>query len=175
MKIKLLILTFGLLSLCSLSATANAKVQWNKKVMGDMHVNTIKGFLYDVSHSTTSHQRLVLYRPQFAKALVWLNRVHADKKFHVLEKCKEAKETNIQASIVLDAIGAISDLVMKKVPHFQTTEKINEALERWRVMGKQVVVSYSEQNEIVKGKRKTKVKWTFKLNNKKTKNLIERW
>lgn len=168
-------LTFLTLILLSLSATANAKVQWNNKLMGDMHANTIKGFLYDVSHSPMTNGRMILWRPTFAKALVWLNRAHADKKLYILENCKKKKETKLEASIILDAIGAIADVVRRKVPHFKTDEEINAALVRWTTLGKKVVVSYNKKDVITNGKRETKIKWVFKLNVKKTKNLIEKW
>ena len=170
MKLKLI--TFLLITL-AFTSIANAKIQWGTKIMGDLHANTIKGFLYDISHNVNTPAHVVLWRPNFTKAIVWLNRVHAKKKVYQLEKSKDKEE----AAIIAGTIEAIADVVRGNHQHFTTNEEINAALHRWTSMGKQVVVSYSEKTtkDANNNKINVKINWVFKLKSKKTKNLIERW
>lgn len=164
--------TFLFIALAFVS-TADAKVQWGAKTMGESHAHTIRGFLYDISHNVNTPAHVILWRPNLAKALVWLNRTYAEKKAYQLEKLKKKEE----AVIIASAIEAIANVVRGNHPQFKTNEEINFILERWTDLGKRVIVSYSKRK--VKNpkidKPKFNIIWTFKIKTKKIKYLLERW
>ena len=102
------------------------------------------------------------WAPQFAKALVWLQKKRQSKKVWNLniEKVDEAK-------IILDAIGVITEIINGKYPNIDG----EEALTYWATLGKKVIVEYKT---IKKKNHKTRriekqIKWKFELQKNKPK------
>ena len=161
-----------------LASTAQAKVYHKGRVLVDMQISTIKGLLYDVSHTGKNMAATIQFRPMCAKALVWLDKVHASKTKTELTTLKRA-----EAELIKETIEIITEVIQGKFPNLLA----GIAIPRWTNLGKRVIVEYSEKivyDPVTKSKKK-QIKWKFTLKpnpsitpkqkNKKTQHLIYRW
>ncbi len=152
-----------------LTSSAYAKVTYKEKKFEDAHLNTVKGFLYELTHHGNAQNlpNIKVFLPKVTRAIVWLTKVHNDPKTFKLESFKTE-----EAQIMKEAIINISDIASGKYPDFP----IEQALARWYELGAQVVIEYKEKsvNNPLTGKVEKQVNWKFDLLSKKnkTKNLI---
>ena len=76
------------ISLFLFTSFAQAKVTYNNTILQDMHMNTIKGLLYDTVNSQEykkeEKKELEEAKLGFTKAIVWLTKHHNDKAIYKL-------------------------------------------------------------------------------------------
>jgi hypothetical protein len=153
------------------ASTAQAEVTYKGKVFEDVHVYTIKGFLYDVintDNKTKEQQREhEVVMPKIVKALVWFSKHHADKKVYKLEDFKHDSAFAIKEAV--DNLVKVAEGEYKGFP-------AEAALESWLKTGQRVVLGYKEKTTInpVTNKKEKRTIVTFKLKpeEKETKNLV---
>ena len=139
--------------LLAFTASAQAKVTSNKKLLHELHVLTIKGFLYEMLESQeTSIKKQVA--PKFARAIVWFEKIHKHKKTYEIWELKTE-----DASLIKGSIRYISD--MASGDHGGNKVQIEDMLNRWYIMGKHLVAEYKE--------KKGKVSWKLEVQEPKTK------
>ena len=136
---------------------AQAKISLCEKgctVMDTDQINTIKGFLFEVVDSQEpSIKKQIL--PKFARCLVWLDKIHKDKKTHVVTRYKTEDASLIKASIQF-----IVDVVMGRYPEMDPEKTIA----RWTVKGAKVVAEYEEKvTKDKNGKKNVEIKWKLEL------------
>ena len=147
-----------LISLLLLLPTlAQAKVTLCEKgctPMDDDQVYAIRGFLYEVSNAQeASIKKQIL--PKFARCLVWLNKIHKDKKTHVLTKYKSK-----DASLVKASVQFIIDTAMGRYKEIDPQETIA----RWTANGSKVLAEYEEKiTKDKNGKKSVEIKWRLEL------------
>ena len=149
---KTLILLFLLLP-----AFAQAKVTLCKKGCATLEtdqINSIKGLLYEVSEAQEpSVKKQVL--PKFARCIVWLEKIHKDKKTHVIVDYDTEDASLVKASIQL-----IIDVAMSRHPNMPPEQTIA----RWTEKGAIVVAQYKEiKTKDKNGNKKIKIKWKLEL------------
>lgn len=142
-----------------LSSTAYAKVTLNNSVMTDDHLYTIKGMLYDVTHTEEAIKDKETNKalPKLARAITWINDCHGSKKVYRLEQIKTE-----EAKTIINAVKVILNVTNGKYPGFP----VEEAMARWHNLGTRITVQYA--------KTKEKVTWKFELlpEEKQTNNLV---
>jgi hypothetical protein len=150
------------------TCVAQAKVTYNNSIVADIHLNTIKGLLYNLTHpeyaiTDTEKQEIQVLLPKFSKAVVWLMARHNSATSYRLERLR-----NEEAKTVMHAITMIVDLVQGKYPGIPT----ERALARWTRIGSRVQASY----QIVSNKP-VQIKWKFELaaEESRTQNLVFRY
>ena len=149
------------ISLFLFTSLAQAKVTYNNTILQDMHMNTIKGLLYDTVNSQEykkeEKKELEEAKLGFTKAIVWLTKHHNDKAIYKLEKM-----TSIEAKLVQEVVLIINQVVQGEYPGFP----VEEALSRWTNLGSRVVAEY--------GKVNGKTSWKLELQPQKsqTQNLV---
>ena len=116
------------------------------------HVHTIKGFLYEIVSNQTLEIKKEL-SPKFARAIVWLEKIHKDKAMHVITKHKTE-----DAKFVTSAVNIIVDVAMGRIPNMPAQQTIT----RWTDLGSKVVARY----KTTKHGKKTTVKWKLELSKK---------
>ena len=131
-----------------LSTAAQAKLLYNNKEYGKVQVTTIKGFLYDIAYNGLEKDKAPHWKPQFAKAIVWMDHAVKSKKVYKLEKI--AKEGS-DASVIKNA----TDMVIKVLRGDYVDISPDIALSAWVSYGKRVVAEYK--------RNKNKIYWKFKL------------
>ena len=145
-----------------LASTAQAKVTYKNTVMNEMHLYTVKGLLYDLTHSEEANkkenkEKTKIAIPQFAIAVVWLTDCFKSPNVFKLEKLQ-----NVEARVIKDVIETINDVLNGKYKDFP----IENAMSRWTALGSRVVAIYEKGNK----------NWEWKLKLKpeefKTKFLI---
>ena len=146
-----------ILMLLLVPTLAQAKISLCKKgctAMDNQQVNAIKGFLYEVSNSQEASVKKQIL-PKFARCLVWLNKIHKDKKTHVIPQIKTEDASLIKASIqfIIDvAMGRYSELNPEK------------EIARWTIKGAKVIAEYEEKTTKDKyGKENVEIKWKLEL------------
>ena len=154
-------------ALLCFACVAQAKVKYNDNVMAEIHINIIKGLLYDISHPEAASsedekkkaQRLL---PGFSKAIVWLEKCHKDTIVYKLEKIN-----NEEAKVIKYSIAVINDVVNGKYPGIP----IQKTMVRWDGLGSRIIVEYYINTST--GSQKT---WKFELRSEraKTQNLVFR-
>ena len=149
---KTLILLFLLLPVF-----AQAKVTLCKKGCAAMEadqINSIKGLLYEVSQAQEpSVKKQIL--PKFARCIVWLEKIHKDKKTHVIVDYNTEDASLVKASIQL-----IIDVAMSRHSDMPPEQTIS----RWTEKGAKVVAEYKETKTKDKnGNKKIKIKWKLEL------------
>ena len=168
MKVKLL--TFLIASFIFVS-NAQAVLHYNNKAIDDTHVVTIKGFLYEVSHSALSTQA-PRWKLLFAKALVWLEYVRSDSEVYHLENLTNTIE---EAKIIADTIE-----VILKVFNGDFNIDPEYAVVHWSNIGQRVITNYSQQTILNRdtGQSELKTEWKFELrpvpNQNPTRDLLYR-
>ena len=116
------------------------------------HVQTVKGFLYEMVSNQTLDIKKQL-SPKFARAIVWLEKLHKDKVLYVMTKYKTE-----DADLVTAAVNVIVDVAMGRIPNMPPEQTIV----RWTNLGSKVVAKY----KIIKHDKKTTVKWKLELSKK---------
>jgi len=149
-KFILIIILFFL----TLSATAQAKLLYNDREYRIAQITTIKGFLYDIAYNGLEKDKAPYWKPQFAKAIVWMDRVVKSKKVYKLEKI--AKNGN-DADVIKDA----TDMVIKVLRGDYSNISPDTALHAWVSYGKRVVAEYK--------RNKNKIYWKLELKPEKPK------
>jgi len=149
---KILVLMFLLIPM-----VAQAKISLCEKgcaVMDADQINTIKGFLYEVAAmQEPSVKKQIL--PKFARCLVWLDKIHKDKKTHVITRYKTEDASLIKASVQF-----IIDVVMVRYPEMDPEKTVA----RWTQKGAKVVAQYKEiKTKDKDGKKKIEIKWKLEL------------
>ena len=149
---KALIVTFLLIP-----TIAQAKIALCEKgctPMDNDQVYAIKGFLYEVVQSQEASVKKQLL-PKFARCLVWLDKIHKDKKTHVITRYKTE-----DASLVKASIQFIIDVAMSRYPDMPP----DETIARWTQKGAKVVAQYKEiKTKDKDGKKKIEIKWKLEL------------
>jgi len=167
MKIK--ILMFILINFIFVAA-AQAKIQYKGSTLSDIQTKTIKGFLYEVSNSALNKEISNVWKPLFAKTLVWLEDIQNSELVYNLESCK-----NEEAKIVIDTIEVITRVLRGDFgidPAY--------AIAHWTNIGQRVVANYSQQNTLNSNtnKKETRIAWKLELkpmqNKPQTKDLLYR-
>jgi len=146
-----------IVTLLLIPTIAQAKVALCEKgctPMDNDQVYAIKGFLYEVVQSQeASVKKQVL--PKFARCLVWLDKIHKDKKTHVITRYKTEDASLIKASVqfIIDvAMGRYSEMEPQKT------------IARWTFGGAKVIAEYKEKTTKDKdGKKKVEIKWKLEL------------
>jgi hypothetical protein len=136
---------------------AQAKVTLCKKgctPMDNDQIHAIKGFLYEVVQSQEpSIKKQVL--PKFARCLVWLDKIHKDKKTHVITRYKTE-----DASLVKASVQFIIDVAMGRYKEMNPQKTIA----RWTLNGAKVIAEYKEKTTKDKdGKKKVEISWKLEL------------
>ena len=147
-----------LLSVFLFSTTAQAKIVFNGRAMQDVHLNTIKGFLYEVYEQTN----VVVKREvgiRFARTIQWLETTHKSKSAYTLS----SKSKDPSAQLVLSAMNQITQ-VLSEHKNFGDV-----LLKKWFLVGRQVQSNYKE----VKGKIVWKLVLHTPSKEKKGKNKSE--
>ena len=134
MKTKLI--TF-LIATLGLIWTAQAKVSYGTRVLSEVHVQGIKGFLYDVVTENPRRDLVIRLKPKFASAIVWLDESFASRQEF---KIKELATSNENAEIISEAITHIT-----KVAQGNSSLPAEATIERWVSLGQRVEASYSVQ------------------------------
>jgi CRISPR/Cas system endoribonuclease Cas6 (RAMP superfamily) len=146
-----------ILTLLFLPTIAQAKVALCEKgctPMDNDQVYAIKGFLYEVVQSQEpSVKKQVI--PKFARCLVWLDKIHKDKKTHVITRYKTEDASLIKASIQF-----IIDVAMDRYSEM----KPEKTIARWTLKGSQVIAEYAEKvTKDKNGIKHTEIKWKLEL------------
>jgi len=148
------------LMLLFIPLVAQAKVSLCEKgctAMDADQINAIKGFLYEVvSSQEASVKKQIL--PKFARCLVWLDKIHKEKKTHVITRYKTE-----DASLVKASIQFIIDTAMGRYKEVDPQETIA----RWTMTGALVEAYYEEKTTKDKnGKKNVEIKWKLELASK---------
>ena len=142
-----------------LTSLAHAKVTLNNSVMDEIHLNTIKGMLYDITHSEEAKKdvKTKVILPNAARAIAWVNECYTSKKIYKLEKIKTDN-----AKIILHAIKIITNVTNGQYPGLP----INEVMIMWRDLGSRVIIQHVA--------KEGRITWKFELKSKKkpTQNLV---
>jgi len=146
-----------IVTLLLIPTIAQAKIALCEKgctPMDNDQVYAIKGFLYEVVQSQeASVKKQVL--PKFARCLVWLDKIHKDKKTHVITRYKTDDASLIKASIqfIIDvAMGRYSEM------------KPEKTIAKWTLNGAKVIAEYKEKTTKDKdGKKKVEIRWKLEL------------
>lgn len=151
-----------LLSIFLFSTIAQAKIVYNSRTMQDIHLNTIKGYLYEVYEKTNVIVKKTT-GVQFARTIQWLNNAQKSKKIYTISP----KSEDLSALLVLSAMKQITQII-------NDYEEFGEALLRkWHKVGKKVQSSYKEKEGKITWKlvlqppTKIKIKEDKNENNKK--------
>ncbi len=132
-----------------LPASASAKIKFGGADAQEMHVQTVKGFLYEALYSITPGVQH-FWKPRFVKAILWFDVAHKDKnKTYNVEKFN----TTSNEIIIRDAFKSINALAYRQ-------DLVAElSLQRWHALGKKVVTG------AIKDKN-GETSWKFDLNSK---------
>jgi hypothetical protein len=148
------ILIFMFLLIPTLAQAKIALCEKGCTPMDDDQVYAIKGFLYEVSDSQEPSIKIQIL-PKFARCFVWLDRIHKDKKTHVITRYKTEDASLIKASIQF-----IVDVVMGRYPEMDPEKTIA----RWTTKGTKVIAEYEERKTKDKnGKKNIEIKWKLEL------------
>ena len=139
---KKLLITF---LLCLFTFSANAKITVAGTPLQEKHVNVLRGDLYDYS-KTAKLKYFVLS----AKTILWINKLHKDKKTH--EIVTEKNSSDERLSLILSAIDFYSQI--ENGVHAPSLTKANIWL--WHEMGKDVVVTHKKNRWEIKIVKKLK-------------------
>ena len=136
------------------TCVAEAKVLYNNSVLTDLHLNTIKGLLYDMTHpekvdekNKESIQQLL---PKLSKAVVWLTNCHNSSTTYKLERIHSE-----ESKIIKETITTIADVLQGKYSGFP----VEKAMHRWTVLGSRVLVEY----QIISKGSASQARWKFEL------------
>ena len=139
---KKLLITF---LLCLFTFSANAKITVAGTPLQEKHVNVLRGHLYDYS-KTAKLKYFVLS----AKTILWINKLHKDKKTH--EIVTEKNSSDERLSLILSAIDFYSQI--ENGVHAPSLTKANIWL--WNEMGKDVLVTHKKNRWEIKIVKKLK-------------------
>jgi hypothetical protein len=115
------------------SGVAMAKVTYNNNPMGDQHLNTIKGFLYNSTQSDgTSNETKV------SKTIEWIVQRYEGTAIYKLENINSE-----EALLVKHAITTIYKFLQGHFPGLP----IQKTMEHWENVGSRVVVSAGAKDD----------------------------
>jgi len=147
-----------------------ATVSYNKHPFKTNHINTIKGLIYEMAKnpSMLKQEIRMKFLPVFAKALVWVDKAHNDKK-----KVYEIADSSADDKQVLQAVVQHIVFIAEGANGTVTEEDANRMLTKWHDLGSNVVATYSEKKVYNPSTKKydKKVTYSIKLKKKK-KNLL---
>lgn len=140
------------------STVAQARLFYEGKEFKKIQETTIKGFLYDIAFNGMERDHAVVWKPQFAKAIVWLGRAIRAEKIYRLEELakKDIPAGTNEASVIRDATDMVVRVLKGNYPNI--SPKI--ALETWHSYGKRVIAKH----------RKTRNRVYYKFELKPNKN-----
>ena len=152
-------------ALCTCAATpANAKISFGSKnkVLNDTQVTQIKGFMYDAWSTFEKASERQRSGPDFAKAITWLEKTHAQEKSYNILKIETP-----EVIVVRHAAAFIIEFINGKI-HKDTPEHvIKSVLVRWLTIGQRIVATYKKDN-------KGKVVWDLYLQKEQPEKLKEK-
>ena len=96
---------------------------------------TIKGFLYELGQAQTEKKKKA-FLPHVAKTIVWIDRLHKEKKLHNLKNLKKDE----RVALVNKTIGFIMRVLSEYYPDLDPREEII----RWITTGEKVIAKYKE-------------------------------
>jgi hypothetical protein len=150
--------------------TVQAKVLYGNSYMSDMHLNTIKGMLYDMTHNGGASDEANREETQknllnFSKAIVWLTSRHNDSAVYKLEKLH-----NEEARLIKDIIAVIGDVLEGKYEGFP----VELAMQRWTSLGSNVIAEYRVIPNNTNSSAGPQVIWKLELKEREaeTQNLV---
>jgi len=147
-----------------LASTAQAKVTYKNSVLNESQLNTIKGLLYDMSHSEeatneANKEQTQKLLPYLSKSIVWLMNRHNSSKTYRLESAR-----NKEAKLIINVVATILDVMRGKYPGFPA----EKALGHWTDIGSRVSAEYKTNP------KQTVWKFELKPEDSKTQNLVFR-
>ena len=146
----------SIILLCFLFSTGvQARLLYEGKEFKKAQETTIKGFLYDIAFNGMEKDHAVIWKPQFAKTIVWFERVIKAEKIYRLEELVKRAGPEAEPSIIRDATNMIVRVLKGEYPNISP----EVALKTWHSYGKRVVAKYKKTGN--------KVYWKFKLKPKK--------
>lgn len=119
------------LLLCLTSFSANAKITVAGTPLHDKHINVLRGHLYD--HSKTASMKNFILS---AKTILWINKLHTDKKTH--EIVTEKNSSDKRLAVILSAINFYSRIENNEY----APELTRATIWLWHEMGKEVIVTH---------------------------------
>ena len=131
--------------LCLTSFSANAKITVSGTPLQDKHINILRGHLYDYS-KTAKLKYFILS----AKTILWIDKLHKDKKTH--EIITEKNSSDERLALILSAIEFYNRI--EKGEHAPVLTTANLWL--WHEMGKEVVVTHKKNRWEIKIVKKLK-------------------
>jgi hypothetical protein len=147
-KMKYLIIIAVLFALL-LPTSAFAKIKFGGVDAQEMHVQTVKGFLYEALYSTAPGVQH-FWKPRFVKAILWFDAAHKDKnKIYNVEKFN----TTSNEVIIRDAFKSINALAHGRGLVAELS------LQRWHALGKKVITGIVEN-------KNGETSWKFDLKSK---------
>ena len=153
------------------TCVAEAKITYNNSALNDLHINTIKGLLYDIAHSegvvrrhTPNKEQIQKLLPQFSKAIVWLIKYHNSSTTYKLENM-----SNEEAKLIKGVVATITDVIQGKYPGLL----VEKALDHWTKIGSRLIAEY----KVNSNNTTSKITWKFELKPEKdkTQNLVFRY
>ena len=150
------------------TCVAQAKISYNSAVLTDMHLNTIKGLLYDLAHpenaEEANEENIQQLLPKFSKTIVWLTNHHNSSRTYRLERMQ-----NEESEIIKNMITTIADLMQGQYSGFP----VERAMYRWTVMGSRVLAEY----RIITDGLIPQIQWKLELKPEEAKirNLVFRY
>jgi hypothetical protein len=136
------------------SPTANAKIKYNNKLMLDVHINTIKGFMYDVIlHAPQDNDGVVSLKVNFAKAVVWLESAHASKREFNLSNINTTS-----SNLAKEIIGHIGSIVRGDEQFLPPALIVG-----WTETGRYVKAEYTETSRLNPVTKQQEKNITFKF------------
>jgi len=137
------------LILCFIATTANAKLTMNGAKLEDLHIDTIKGHLYE-STRLQKEQGLKDNSDLFARSTEWMEKLHKSEKTFEIGNISQKEAKVLAASIFFISRVERGEFVPKIMP---------ATIGVWIELGRLVVIE--------KGENSWKLK--IKVNNTKTK------
>ena len=146
---------------------AEAKISYNNTILTDMHLNTIKGMLYDLVHSEDAEEadeKTTQLLPKYSKAIVWLINHHNNPRTYRLERANSE-----EAEVIKHVIAIITDLMQGRFSGFP----VESAMYRWTSLGSRVLAEYQVNSD----GPVPQTQWKLELvpEETKTRNLVFRY
>ena len=136
---------FFILMALLMPVLAEAKIVLCNKKCSELrieHINPIKGLIYELAQSQEASVKKI-FIPHAAKTIVWMNKLHKDKKIYNLEdydKDDRAKLITTCVEYIVKVIRGEEDLPVEKT------------MIRGNSVGKRVIAEYKEKKTVVKWK-----------------------
>lgn len=145
-----------MLIVCLWCTSAFAKVTLNSNFLTEKHILTLKGLMYEAITTHDDIKVKIEFMPKFAAAIVWLDKIHKDKKVHELHKYK-TETSELLLSAIDNVIHLVNDGQL-------SSQEVNQILKHWAGLGERVLARYKKKN----GKL---ANWKLSLKKIKTKKV----